>query len=214
VPQPSRDLGRNLAGASLPSAHACRVDPQGNRRALGPALVVLFGLGGVSAYTFSLIARVGDDVGAETYFDTWGKVVTERSSVLVSAAITFMTCAAALSYAIIIGDSFSSIATLAGAPALLQRPNPWILIASVVLLLPLSLMRDLSALAVGSVLGNLGTLFTAGFTLLRLADGSYAPGGRFHTAIAAASRPALKAPAMARRLASSAILTPPHDRPF
>jgi len=113
--------------------------------------------------------------------------------VLVSAAITFMTCAAALSYAIIIGDSFSSIATLAGAPALLQRPNPCILIASVVLLLPLSLMRDLSALAVGSVLGNLGTLFTAGFTLLRLADGSYAPGGRFHTAIAAASRPALKA---------------------
>ena len=69
-------------------------------------------------YTFSLIARVGVDVGAQTYYEAWAKAVSERSSILVSGAITFMTCAACLSYAIIIGDSFSSIATLAGAHAL------------------------------------------------------------------------------------------------
>lgn len=55
------------------------------------------------------------DVGAPSYYEAWGKAVSERSSVLVSAAITFTTCAAALSYAIIIGDSFASIAALAGA---------------------------------------------------------------------------------------------------
>ena len=71
-----------------------------------------------------------------------------------------------------------------GAPALFCRPNPWIILMSVVVLFPLSLLRDLSALAFGSVVGNAGTLFTAMFTLFRLADGSYAPGGKFHTAIA------------------------------
>jgi len=59
---------------------------------------------------------VGADVGADTYYDAWAKAVSEKSSVLVSAAITFMTCAACLSYAIIIGETFSSVATLAGAP--------------------------------------------------------------------------------------------------
>jgi hypothetical protein len=70
-----------------------------------------------------------------------------------------------------------------GAPALLTRPNPWIVLTSIFILFPLSLLRDLSALAFGSVIGNAGTLFTAFFTLLRLVDGSYAPGGRFHMAV-------------------------------
>ena len=72
---------------------------------------------GESAYSFSLIARVGDAVGAETYKDTWSKVFGERTSFLPAATVTFKTFVGGLSYAIILGDMFASIATLGGAPA-------------------------------------------------------------------------------------------------
>lgn len=50
-------------------------------------------------------------------------------------------------------------------------------------------MRDLSSLAIGSAIGNAGTLYTMLFMSLRLADGSYAKGGKFALSIAEASRP-------------------------
>ena len=172
-------LAKNIVGSGV-LALAGGVAAFSNRKiAVLPATVVLLILGAISAYTFSLIARVGDAVGADTYKEAWSKVISERSSVLVAATTTFMTCAAALSYAIIIGDSFASIATLAGAPALLRRPNAWILLLSATVLLPLSLLRDLSALVGASIIGTLGTLYTTLFTTKRFFDRSYAPGGRF-----------------------------------
>ena len=38
-------------------------------------MVLLLFLGGVSGYSFNLIARVGDEVGADTYKDTWAKLL-------------------------------------------------------------------------------------------------------------------------------------------
>jgi len=117
--------------------------------------------------------------------------------------VLFKTYVGGLSYAIIVGDSFKSIAALAGAPAVLQSSNVWILILSAFVLLPLSLMRDLSSLAVGSVIGTAGTIYTALFIWLRKFDGSYAPGGRFHEMIADSARPAFVAAS-----ASNPLLNP------
>ena len=61
-------------------------------------------------------------------------------------------------------------------------------------------MRDLSSLAVGSVIGTAGTLYTALFIWLRLLDGSYAAGGAFHSAIAATAQPCFVAASAARPL--------------
>ena len=55
--------------------------------------------------------------------------------------------------------------------------------------LPLCLMRDLSSLAVGSILGTAGTIYTSLFMLLRLVDGSYGAGGKYHEAIEKVARP-------------------------
>ena len=67
---------------------------------------------------------------------------------------------AGLSYSIILGDSFAGIAALAGAKGLVATSNFWILGLSAFVLLPLALLRDLSSLAVGSVVGTAGTLYT------------------------------------------------------
>lgn len=90
--------------------------------------------------------------------DTWSKVFGENTSLLPALTVLFKTFVGGLSYAIILGDSFSSIATLAGLPPALARSNTWIYLLSAFVLLPLSLMRDLSSLAVGSIIGTAGTL--------------------------------------------------------
>lgn len=48
------------------------------------------------------------------------------------------------------------------------------------ILLPLCMLKSFAPLAPFSILGIGGTIFTAGVLALRLFDGSYAPGGKFH----------------------------------
>merc|ERR1719217_310042 len=122
---------------------------------------------------------------------------------MTDATVIFMTVCAGLSYSIILGDMFASIASLAGLPAVLCTSNAWILLLSFVVLLPLSLLRDLSSLAAGSIIGTIGTSYTALFVLLRAFDKSYLPGGKFHTLVEAA--PAFAAPTLARPLMNPAI---------
>jgi len=154
----------------------------------------------VSAYSFSSIARVGAAVGASSYRETWSKIFGERTAILPDLTVVFMTACAGLGYSIIIGDSFSSIAKLAGAPAALTSPNALIVLLSVFVLLPLSLLRDLSSLAIGSLIGTAGTLYTALFIFIRYFDKSYAPGGMFHGAIAESMQPKFYPPTAAAPL--------------
>ena len=144
-------------------------------------------------------------MGADTYRDTWAKIFGEKLAIIPALAATFKTYVGGLGYSIILGDSFASIATLAGAPAALRSSNVWIVLLSTFVLLPLSLLRDLSSLAIGSVIGTAGTLYTALFILARLADGSYAAGGRFNAMIAESARPLFAAPTAARPLLNPSI---------
>ena len=161
--------------------------------------------GAVSGYSFSLIARVGDEVGADTYRDTWAKIFGDRLSLIPALTVAFKTYVGGLGYSIILGDSFASIATLAGAPAALRQSNTWILLLSAFVLLPLALLRDLSSLAIGSVIGTAGTLYTALFILYRLFDGSYAPAGRFHELISEAARPSFLPSSAAQPLLNAKV---------
>jgi len=199
------NLAKNIVGSGVLALAAGIASFSSAPTAIVPALALLLFLGSVSGYSFSLIARVGDEVGASTYRDTWAKVFGEKLAIIPALTTVFKTYVGGLSYAIIVGDSFKSIASLAGAPAVLQSSNAWIILLSAFVLLPLSLMRDLSSLAVGSIIGTAGTLFTALFMLLRLADGSYAAGGKFHELIAPSARPAFAAASASRPLLNPSI---------
>ena len=75
-------------------------------------------------------ASLGAAVGTDTYRDTWAKIYGEKTVLLPDITVVFMTAVAGLSYAIILGDSFASIAKLAGAPATLHASNNCILLLS------------------------------------------------------------------------------------
>lgn len=96
---------------------------------------------------------------------------------------------AALAYSIIIGDSFSSIAASFNLPAVFAHRTNLILLLTTFVLFPLCSLKSLSALAPFSLLGLLGTSYTAVFMAIRYFDGSYAPGGAFFKTLSATFTP-------------------------
>ena len=119
----SINLAKNIVGSGVLALAAGVAAFSGTRVALIPSVAMLLALGAISGYTFSIIARVGDAVGADTYRDTWAKVFGEKTAFIPDTTVVFMTAVAGLAYAIIIGDSFSSMAALAKAPAILCKVN-------------------------------------------------------------------------------------------
>ena len=198
--QSTMNLAKNIVGSGVLALASGIAAFSASPIAIMPAMALLLFLGGVSLYTFILIARVGNEMGTATYKDTWAKIFGSRLSIIPALTIAFKTYFGGLSYTIILGDSFASIAALLGAPNLLRASNFWICTLSAFVLLPLTLLRDMSSLAIGSVIGTAGTLYTALFIWLRLLDGSYAAGGAFHSAIAATAQPRFLAASAARPL--------------
>ena len=199
------NLFKNIVGSGILALAAGVAAFSASPLALLPSIAILFSVGAASGYTYSTIARVGAASGASSYREVWMKVYGEKSTFLTDLTVIFMTLCAGLSYSIIIGESFASIASLAGAPAALCSSNAWIVLLSVFVLLPLSLLRDLSSLAAGSVIGTAGTLYTALFVFLRLFDGTYKAGGKYFAALAASAQPAFAAPTAARPLLNPSI---------
>ena len=212
------NLAKNIVGSGVLALAAGVAAYSGAGIAVLPALGIMLALCGLSCYSFSVIGRVGADAGAATYKETWASVFGTSTSALPAAIVTFKTLVGAVAYAIIIGDSFGSINRLAGCaqfgarnsrraqfshnlfsdrllslprrlPAALCNSNLLIGAFGVFVFLPLCLMRDLSSLAVGSILGTAGTIYTSLFMLLRLVDGSYGAGGKYHEAIEKVARP-------------------------
>ena len=157
MPSSTVNLAKNIVGAGV-LALASGVSSFSSRRAaLPPALAIMLALCSMSGYTFSVIARVGNAVGASSYRDTWAKVFGESSAIIPAFTVTFKTFVGAVAYSIIVGDSFASIGKLLGAPALLTSSNFLIIVTTLLVFLPLCLMRNLSSLAIGSVIGTAGS---------------------------------------------------------
>lgn len=85
------NLAKNIVGSGVLALAAGVAAFSGSPLALAPSLALLVVLGGISGYTFSVIGRVGEAVGADTYRDTWAKIFGEKSSILPDATVVFMT---------------------------------------------------------------------------------------------------------------------------
>ena len=91
-----------------------------------------------------------------------------------------MCLAAAVIYSGILGDVFTPLLAQAGFPDEWNGRTSNILAITSIILLPLSLIKDLSALAFTSILGFAAIMYTVIFIVIRALDGSYASGsGRF-----------------------------------
>ena len=77
-------------------------------------------------------------------------------------------------YSGILGDVFTPLLTQAGLPRAWNGRRSNILVLTTCILLPLSLIRNLSALAFTSILGFSSVLYTVIFVVIRSLDGTYA----------------------------------------
>jgi sodium-coupled neutral amino acid transporter 11 len=127
--------------------------------------------------------------------EAWAKSIGENTAWIPNVIVLFKTWSACLIYSIIIGDLFNDLAITAGISQIggIDVTRTSIIVATHLFgLLPLCLLRSFSWLSYASLFGVGGILFTAGFMLLRLFEGSYLPGGEFFqalTSITAAGAP-------------------------
>lgn len=104
----------------------------------------------------------------------------ENTTYVVDAMIALMCLAAAVIYSGILGDVFTPILSQAGVPNRWNGRSSNIVALTVAALLPMSLIKNLSALAFTSILGFSAIMYTVIFVVFRSLDGSYnVDGGRF-----------------------------------
>ena len=104
-----------------------------------------------------------------------------------------MCLSAAIIYVGLLGDISTQLLGLTCLPAKLNQRGFNIGVLTACALTPLSLLKDLSALAFTSLLGCLAVLYTAVFICVRALDGSYRlPRGRMLTSLPASLTPAFE----------------------
>lgn len=154
--------------------------------AVVPAVALIAAIGGLSGYGFALIGRCCAYTNTESYRDAWSATVSESSSWIPATTVTVKTLCAILAYSMILGDTFVSLFSTAGITA--SKISVTVGLTGAVLL-PLCLLKNLSALAPFSLLGSLGMIYTAVAMMIRYFGKAYATGGKFGLDVAASLRP-------------------------
>ena len=90
-----------------------------------------------------------------------------------------MCLACCVIYSGILGDVFTPLLDSVGFPAAYNKRTWNILFVTITALLPMSLIKNLSALAFTSLLGFGAIMYTVLFVVIRAFDGSYKPGAAF-----------------------------------
>jgi len=166
-----------------------------------PAISLIFILGGISAYTFNLLGRLTAVVNNENYIDKddeskntssspkvatigdlWDYEVGPSTSYLVTLAVMLTCFGTSLSYSIILGDTFQSLATTAGLSGIWTTRRFNVAFVAIFAAYPLSCLRSLAAIAPVSIVGVVGIFATCIVMTLRAL-----PGGAYSSTTAAAA---------------------------
>lgn len=131
-----------------------------------PAVCLIIIMGALSANGFATIGRVCAYTGATSYRDAWTRSVGEKSSWLPAWSATLKTGLACLAISMVLADSFCSILGT-------EQRSKVLLGLTILILLPLCLMKSLAALAPFSLLGVIGMGYTGFAMAIRYFDGSY-----------------------------------------
>lgn len=146
--------------------------------------------GTLSAYTLISIGRACETTGKYSFRGIWNTAFNPQTAWIIDISISLLCFGCCIFYAAFIGDLSYSLAQAFQLPALFQKRWVDLVLLNLFPLLPLCLMKNLSALQYSSFVGVAGILYTVFFVVLRQYDGSYLKGGKFHLLIDALYRPA------------------------
>lgn len=149
------NLSKNIIGAGMLSL------PYAMKGAgVLPFLLGIVTMGALNAYTFFLLGWCCQATGATSFGELWSKTFGRRSAWLADVSVLLNNSLACLAYCVLIGDFLSKALAglLPNTPLLHDRGADLVLVAALVLV-PLSLLRDLAPLRFGSVAGLGATLY-------------------------------------------------------
>lgn len=142
-----------------------------------PAMIMICVMGSLAGYEFSLIGRICHLTDATSYRSAWEKTIGDSTSWIPAVAVTSKTFLAVLAYSMVLAETFQSLFTSAGFSVTRTKA---LIAVTIVALLPLCLLKDLSSLAPFSLLGIMGMIFTCATMAVRFFGGDYtAPDGKF-----------------------------------
>jgi len=139
-------------------------------------LLMLFACG--AGYSMYLISRTIEISGVKSYDRIWERCIGERSKWIPSLVLCIVCFGNALAYVCMVGDLISMC--LPGFGISFLSRSSCIAILAVFPLLPLCMLKDLSALAPTSFLALLAVFWMIIMMIIRYVDGSYLPGGQYH----------------------------------
>ena len=185
IPKLTTSLVKSIVGSGILALPAGIATLGDSPDVIPYAIAIIGAVGAMNAYYFRLIGQVCQATGSTSYREAWDRTVgaekkegeTSASSNLVAVVVAMKTALACVAYSMILADSFQSLGIAAGLTGL-TRTEALVCVTGLVLL-PLSLLQDLKALAPFALLGLVGMGAAGGAICLRHLDGSYVQGGQF-----------------------------------
>lgn len=179
------NMVQNIVGEgmlSLPAGIA------GGTGLLAGSLIAFF-FCALMGYTFAIMGRTCYATGEKTHKDCAAKVSGPGLAQTMAVVLMLKTVFTCLTYAIVIGESFSRIMEFFGVSGIMGTSQGTLLTICVFILIPLCLQRDLSALSYTSMIGCFGQVWVVLSMHIRYHDGSYRPGGQFYDVISEVDKP-------------------------
>jgi len=185
------NLAKNILGGGMLALPAGMAAGQGTGWVTASLVVLLSGLG--SAYTFFLVGKAAGITKSKDFRTLWDRTLGSKTAWIIDAVIIALLAGCSIMYSCFIGDLVSSLAKMTSLPAFLTTRTPAIVATTSAVLVPLCLLRDLSALSSSSLVGLAAVLYSAFFIGLRLVDKTYAPGGIFFKGLEETLKPRFNA---------------------
>ena len=159
IPSHVFNLIKSIVGAGvlgLPAGIAAFGDAPS---AVLPALGLLMAIGTMSAYGFSLIGRLCYYTKSYSYRQVWEKTVSPTTAWIPAAACLLVTSCSVLTYSMILSNTIPALASFLN-PNWSLSATQGLLGITLVVLLPLCLLKNLKSLAPFSLLGIIGMVYT------------------------------------------------------
>lgn len=184
--QMSFNIAKGIVGEgmlSLPAGIAA-----GTGLVVGFIFIIVFYL--LLAYTFWGLGRICHYTDEKTHKGA-GDKVTEGRVFGYAMAVTNMvkTVATCTAYAMVIGENSHHMLAALGVEGWYASKQVTLLVVLAVIVFPLSLLRDMSKLAITSLIGLGCEMLVVVFMVIRYFDGSYLEGGIYHDTIEETLRP-------------------------
>eukprot|EP00928_Gymnodinium_smaydae_P096332 TRINITY_DN8486_c0_g1_i4.p1 TRINITY_DN8486_c0_g1~~TRINITY_DN8486_c0_g1_i4.p1 ORF type:complete len:773 (-),score=107.12 TRINITY_DN8486_c0_g1_i4:102-2420(-) len=144
-----------------------------------PATLIAWLFAGAATWMMYLVGRSMELTGRRTFAGMWAEIVGHSTQWIPLLVLILVAFGCSLGYFCMFADLMSALVPLGAIPSWTSSRVMALLVATPVLI-PLCMLKDLSALSYISAPAASATLFAVGVIVVRSVDGSYAPGGVFH----------------------------------